>query len=63
MDDQIIRLAEGSLGGKGRGLAFLNTLLVTMEFEEEFPEVNIALPSTSIIGTSEYDSFIERINW
>jgi len=58
--DQIIRLAEGSLGGKGRGLAFLNTLLVTMEFEEEFPEVNIALPSTSIIGTSEYDSFIER---
>ena len=31
-----------------------------MEFEEEFPEVNIALPSTSIIGTSEYDSFIER---
>jgi len=58
--DQIIRLAEGSLGGKGRGLAFLNALLVTMEFEEEFPEVNIALPSTSIIGTSEYDSFIER---
>ena len=58
--DQIIRLAEGSLGGKGRGLAFLNALLVTMEFEEKFPEVNIALPSTSIIGTSEYDSFIER---
>ncbi|HHI87455.1 MAG: hypothetical protein B1H05_03300 [Candidatus Cloacimonas sp. 4484_140] len=58
--DQIIRLAEGSLGGKGRGLAFLNALLVTMEFEEEFPEVDIALPSTSIIGTSEYDSFIER---
>ncbi len=60
--DQIIRLAEGSLGGKGRGLAFLNALLVTMEFEEEFPEVDIALPSTSIIGTSEYDSFIERNN-
>ncbi len=58
--NQIIRLAEGSLGGKGRGLAFLNALLVTMEFEEQFPEVNIALPSTSIIGTSEYDSFIER---
>ncbi|MBC8383041.1 MAG: hypothetical protein H8E22_04435, partial [Candidatus Cloacimonetes bacterium] len=58
--DQIIRLAEGSLGGKGRGLAFLNALLVTMEFEEQFPEVSIALPSTSIIGTSEYDSFIER---
>ncbi|MBN2016546.1 MAG: hypothetical protein JW794_00175 [Candidatus Cloacimonetes bacterium] len=60
MNDRIIRLAEGSLGGKGRGLAFLNALLVTMEFEEEFPNVHIALPSTSIIGTSEYDRFIEK---
>jgi len=56
--DQVIRLAEGSLGGKGRGLAFLNALLVTMEFEKQFPEVNISLPSTAIIGTSEFDSFI-----
>ncbi len=60
--DQIIRMAEGSLGGKGRGLAFLNALLVTMEFEERFPEVNITLPSTSIIGTSEFDNFIEQNN-
>ncbi|MDY6896238.1 MAG: hypothetical protein SVO01_12615, partial [Thermotogota bacterium] len=37
--DQIIRLADGSLGGKGRGLAFLNALLVTMEFEKRFPDV------------------------
>ena len=56
--DQVIKLAEGSLGGKGRGLAFLNALLVTMEFEKQFPEVNISLPSTAIIGTSEFDTFI-----
>jgi len=56
--DQVIRLAEGSLGGKGRGLAFLNALLVTMEFEKQFPETKISLPSTAIIGTSEFDSFI-----
>ena len=58
--DQVIRLAEGSLGGKGRGLAFLNALLVTMEFEKQFPEVNISLPSTAIIGTSEFDTFISH---
>ncbi len=60
--NQIIKMGDGSLGGKGRGLAFLNALLVTMEFENKFPDVNISLPSTSIIGTNEFDRFIETVN-
>ncbi|RKY53133.1 MAG: hypothetical protein DRP89_06635, partial [Candidatus Neomarinimicrobiota bacterium] len=58
--NEIVRLCEGSLGGKGRGLAFLNALLVTMEFEKHFTDVHITLPSTAIIGTNEYDFFIEH---
>ena len=58
--DEIIRLTEGSLGGKGRGLAFLNALLVSMEFGQRFPDVNICLPSTQIIGTNEFEDFIRR---
>ncbi len=58
--DHVIKLAEGSLGGKGRGLAFLNALLVTMEFEKQFPGINISLPSTAIIGTNEFDTFINQ---
>ena len=61
--DQIIRLTEGSLGGKGRGLAFLNALLVTMEFEKKFGEAKISLPSTAIIGTNEFDTFIDNLNF
>ncbi|MDP2172201.1 MAG: PEP/pyruvate-binding domain-containing protein [Candidatus Cloacimonadaceae bacterium] len=57
--NQIIRLTEGSLGGKGRGLAFLNALLTTMEFEKKFENVGISLPSTAIIGTNEFDRFVE----
>jgi CheY-like chemotaxis protein len=57
--NQIIRLTEGSLGGKGRGLAFLNALLCTMEFEKKFGEISISLPSTAIIGTNEFDRFVE----
>ncbi len=57
--NQITRLAEGSLGGKGRGLAFLNALLVAMDFEERYPEIRINLPQTAIIGTNEYDRFLE----
>lgn len=54
----IIRLTEGSLGGKGRGLAFLNALLISMEFQKRFPNVNITIPNTLIIGTNEFDDFI-----
>ncbi len=59
-EEGIIRLVEGSLGGKGRGIAFLNSLIVTMEFEKRFEKVRIMIPRTFIIGTSEYDHFIEH---
>ncbi|PKN73161.1 MAG: hypothetical protein CVU50_03940 [Candidatus Cloacimonetes bacterium HGW-Cloacimonetes-3] len=58
--NQIIRLTEGSLGGKGRGLAFLNALLCTMDYEKKFESISISLPSTAIIGTAEFDQFVER---
>ncbi|MDD2229480.1 MAG: PEP/pyruvate-binding domain-containing protein [Candidatus Cloacimonetes bacterium] len=57
--NQIIRLTEGSLGGKGRGLAFLNALLCTMDYEKKFDSISISLPSTAIIGTWEFDQFVE----
>lgn len=58
----IVKLAEGSLGGKGRGLAFLNSLLVAMEVDEQFPETVIRIPKTFIIGTDEFDAFLENNN-
>lgn len=61
-EQKIIRLADGSLGGKGRGLAFLNALLVTMELNKEFVGTEIKLPITAIIGTNEFDNFIDQNN-
>ncbi|MBN2461804.1 MAG: hypothetical protein JXB60_09370 [Candidatus Cloacimonetes bacterium] len=60
IEEGIIRLSEGSLGGKGRGIAFLNSLFVTMEFEKRFPNVSVKIPKTCIIGTSEFDYFVEH---
>lgn len=60
IEEGIIRLAEGSFGGKGRGLAFLNSLFVSMDIEQKFKDVSIKIPKTFIIGTSEFDQFIER---
>lgn len=59
-ENEIILLSEGSLGGKGRGLAFLNTLLTRMDPKEIFDGMHIGLPNTAAIGISEYDDFIGR---
>ncbi|MEN6445941.1 MAG: PEP/pyruvate-binding domain-containing protein, partial [Candidatus Cloacimonas sp.] len=58
--NQIIRLTDGSLGGKGRGLAFLNALLCTMDYEKKYENISISLPSTAIIGTVEFVQFVEN---
>ena len=61
-EEIIIRLGRGSLGGKGRGLAFLNALLVTTELEKRFSHLRIRIPITCIIGTSEFDFFLRSNN-
>ncbi|MCG8569815.1 MAG: hypothetical protein MJB14_06720 [Spirochaetes bacterium] len=58
--DQIVKLADGSLGGKGRGIAFINSLLSTLEMNTKFKNAHISIPSTAIIGTDEFDYFIEH---
>ncbi len=59
-DDKIVKLEDGSLGGKGRGIAFLNALMVTMDVNNDFEAVEIKIPKTAIIGTNEYDWFLEH---
>lgn len=58
-ENNIVSLAPGALGGKGRGLAFINTLIYNFKFKELLPLINVRTPRTSIIGTEEFDIFIE----
>jgi hypothetical protein len=55
----IIRLSKGSLGGKGRGLAFISNFIENIEFKKIIPGINIRIPATAVIGALEFDSFIE----
>ncbi|MCG3225372.1 MAG: hypothetical protein H7645_00520 [Candidatus Heimdallarchaeota archaeon] len=57
-----IRLRPGSLGGKGRGLAFLMFLLNSFMIDVEFENVIIEIPKTIVIGTDEFDRFMEDNN-
>jgi Phosphoenolpyruvate synthase/pyruvate phosphate dikinase len=59
-ETNVVSLAGGSLGGKGRGLAFVNTLIYSFELGRLTPGINIKTPITSIIGTDEFDMFMER---
>lgn len=59
-EGQIIRLCEGSLGGKGRGLAFLNSLIHATEMDNWYENITIRTPKTFIIGTNEFDAFMEK---
>ena len=58
-ENNIVSLAAGALGGKGRGLAFINTLIYNFKFKELLPLINVRTPRTSIVGTEEFDIFIE----
>jgi len=55
----ITRLSKGSLGGKGRGLAFLSNFIENIEFKKIIPDINIRIPATAIIGALEFDAFVE----
>ncbi len=61
-EDNIYTLVEGSLGGKGRGLAFINALIHNYEFNKHVPDIKIRTPKTFIIGTQEYETFLHEHN-
>ncbi len=61
-ESNIVSLGTGALGGKGRGCAFINTLIYNLNFSEIIPEMNIRTPRTCIIGTDEFDIFMQRNN-
>ncbi|HPR60362.1 MAG TPA: PEP/pyruvate-binding domain-containing protein, partial [Prolixibacteraceae bacterium] len=59
-EKNIVMFSSGSLGGKGRGLAFINTLINNLDFSEISKFINIVSPITVIIGTDEFQDFIHR---
>ena len=59
-ETNVVSLSGGSLGGKGRGLAFINTLIYSFDLGRLLPGIRIKAPVTAIIGTDEFDMFMER---
>jgi hypothetical protein len=56
-----VRMGEGSLGGKARGLAFmLGRLHEAIELHRRYPDVAIGIPKTLVVATDAFECFVAR---
>jgi len=55
-----VRIGGGSLGGKGRGLAFMNSILHRYGVNNRFAGVSIQVPPTAVVGTDVFDTFLKH---
>jgi hypothetical protein len=55
------RIGEDSLGGKGRGLAFMGQMIKrhAAELDEKFPNAIVRIPKTVVLCTDIFDEFMD----
>lgn len=58
-EEGIVQIGGGSLGGKGRGLAFASRLLDEVRLADRFPRVHISVPPAVVLGTGVFDQFLD----
>ena len=56
------RIGEGSLGGKGRGLAFIDNMVKRHPEFEQFENATVAIPKTVVLCTDIFDEFMDSNN-
>lgn len=56
------RIGDGSLGGKGRGLAFLDNIIKTHPEFNEFEGVKVSIPKTVVLCTDVFGQFMDNNN-
>ncbi len=52
------KIGEGSIGGKARGLAFMNGILAKHVQYKKYPGVRITIPRSVVISTDYFEEFI-----
>jgi CheY-like chemotaxis protein len=52
------RIGDGSIGGKARGLAFINSVIEKHHIFNKYPGVAITIPRTVVLSTDIFDEFM-----
>lgn len=55
----LCKIADGSVGGKGRGLIFIHSLLENLDFSQYIQGVRVSMPNTVFVGIDEFERFLE----
>jgi CheY-like chemotaxis protein len=58
-EDGMTRLGDGSVGGKGRGLAFIRSLVDSADFGRIAPGLDVKVPRTAFVGIDAFETFLE----
>jgi len=56
------RIGDCSIGGKARGLAFLDMIIKRNKLLEKWPDIMITIPRTVVLSTDVFDEFMEENN-
>ena len=56
------RIGQGSMGGKGRGLAFIDQIIKRNPVCDNFDGVQLTIPHTVVVCTDIFDEFMDRNN-
>jgi hypothetical protein len=59
-ESSMTRLGDGSVGGKGRGIVFIRSLLENLGFAQYLPGIEVKMPRTAFVGIDEFERFLER---
>ena len=59
-DSPFVKLGGGALGGKARGLAFVNFLMSKSDFSRNFPGMVMTVPGTVALAADIFDAFLEN---
>jgi len=58
--NSIARIGTGSIGGKARGLGFINSLINNYNIRNRYEGVEISVPSAIVIATDVFDKFLSE---
>jgi CheY-like chemotaxis protein len=56
------RMGEGSIGGKARGLAFINSIITKEAFQRRYGNLQITIPRTVVLSTEVFEEYMEKNN-
>ena len=60
MENAFIKLGKGSLGGKARGVAFMNAMISKAHMADKYEDMKVKVPRSFVIGSEVFEKFIEQ---